>query len=113
MKLSTGKVTHPGAKQVFRRPGVQDVLGTRDEPVPDGAEPLLEPVMRRGRRLAAKVPPAEVVRAARQRLDRDLEALPEQMRRIREPVPLRPEISSALRQRTEAVVAGLGSTASA
>jgi nicotinate phosphoribosyltransferase len=113
MKLSTGKVTHPGAKQVFRHRGVRDVLGTRDEAVPDGAEPLLEPVMRGGRRVAPKVSPAEVVRAARQRLDRDLEALPEQMRRIRGPVPLRPEISSALRQRTDAVVAGLRSATSA
>ena len=36
MKLSVGKVTDPGVKQVFRgaAPGTGDVLGLRDQPVP-------------------------------------------------------------------------------
>ena len=53
MKLSTGKRTLPGQKQVFResRDGraVRDVIGRFDETLP--GRPLLAPVMRKGRRL--------------------------------------------------------------
>src|SRR5947208_3091860 len=48
MKLSAGKATTPGAKQVFRGEH-GDIIGLRDEPVPDGTEPLLIPVMCGGR----------------------------------------------------------------
>ena len=47
LKLSAGKETAPGRKQVWRGPD-GDVLGLRDEPGPVDAEPLLEPVMRDG-----------------------------------------------------------------
>ncbi|MBI5896446.1 MAG: nicotinate phosphoribosyltransferase [Desulfobacterales bacterium] len=60
-KHSTGKVTLAGEKQVYRRSDPQgcyleDVLGTRQEQNP-AARPLLQPVMRRGRRLH---PPSEL-----------------------------------------------------
>ena len=52
MKLSAGKTSPPGAKQVYRGPG-GDVLALRDEPAPPGHQPLLVPVMRGGRGLRA------------------------------------------------------------
>jgi nicotinate phosphoribosyltransferase len=56
MKLSPGKRTLPGAKQVWRRleggRAVGDLVSLRDEPVPRDAVPLLEPVMRGGVRLS-------------------------------------------------------------
>lgn len=55
LKLSTGKRTYPGRKQVWRVSdrgvATHDVLGLADEQVP-GARPLLQRVMRRGRRVA-------------------------------------------------------------
>jgi nicotinate phosphoribosyltransferase len=53
-KLSPGTVTLPGRKQVHRvvRDGCydHDVIALVDEPPPPESRPLLEPVMRRGRR---------------------------------------------------------------
>lgn len=52
LKLSTGKGTWPGAKQVWRTDCGSDWLGLADEDVPSpGAEPLLVEVMRGGRRV--------------------------------------------------------------
>lgn len=93
MKLSAGKVTLPGAKQVWRRrPIEEDVLARRDEPGPAGAEPLLIPVMRDGRRVAAP----ESIDTARARLQGDLESLPAEARRLRRPVVPRVRVSPAL-----------------
>jgi nicotinate phosphoribosyltransferase len=55
MKCSEGKTTYPGKKQVWRSLDgegrmVGDVVALADEPGPAGATPLLEPVMRSGRR---------------------------------------------------------------
>jgi nicotinate phosphoribosyltransferase len=86
MKLSAEKETAPGAKQVFRANfGQGDVIGLREEAPPTGAEALLEPAMVGGRRAAPK--PAPGWRGARARLEEDLERLPEEARRIRDPVP--------------------------
>lgn len=75
-KLSVGKATLPGAKQVWRRLPGPDVLSTRTEPGPPGTEPLLVPVMRQGERVDRALPPAQAIEAARRRLERDLDALP-------------------------------------
>ncbi|WP_084959937.1 nicotinate phosphoribosyltransferase [Thermoactinospora rubra] len=75
MKLSPGKATAPGRKQVFRGPS-GDVLGLRTEPAPADHEALLIPVMRGGRRLT----PPEPLPAARDRCAADLAALPEAVR---------------------------------
>lgn len=84
MKLSPGKATDPGAKQVHRgRSVTADLLALHDEPPPDGTEPLLVPVMADGRRTG----PPDTVPRARQRLDRDLVRLPEQARALVDPVP--------------------------
>jgi nicotinate phosphoribosyltransferase len=82
-KLSPGKVSAPGAKQVFRGPGLDDVLCVRDEPVPQGRTPLLQPVMREGRRTG----PPGTLEEARARFDADLSDLPPDAARRRDPVP--------------------------
>jgi nicotinate phosphoribosyltransferase len=107
MKLSTEKVSDPGAKQVFRRAGLDDVLGTRDEPAPAGAEPLLQRVIAGGRRVAPRPSEAGAVAAARARFRADLEQLDPSLRRLRD-VPSRPiPRSAALTQRTGLVRAEL------
>ncbi len=91
MKLSEGKATLPGAKQVHRGPG-GDMLSLRDEPGPPGHLPLLVPVMRGGRRLAAPEPAA----AARQRCAASLAALPPAALALRAPWSVPVTISPAL-----------------
>ena len=79
-KLSTGKATWPGRKQVWRTHGPDgrmagDVLSLETDRQ-DGA-PLIEPAMRGGRRLGPSPPLAEV----RARAAADLARLPEALRR--------------------------------
>jgi nicotinate phosphoribosyltransferase len=84
LKLSPGKATWPGAKQVYRRSGAdgrlqRDVLALGDEPAPAGrAEPLLATVMAGGRRVEA----AAALSAMRERCARQVAALPEPLRRL-------------------------------
>jgi nicotinate phosphoribosyltransferase len=89
LKLSPGKATLPGAKQVYRPRAAADgdLITLRDEPPPEGREPLLVPVMRRGRRTEPTDPAAEV-RAARRRFDADLAWLPAAARRLDDPRPI-------------------------
>jgi nicotinate phosphoribosyltransferase len=97
MKLSVGKVTDPGAKQVFRgaSPEAGDVLGLRDQPVPADHRPLLVPVMRAGRRIRDE-DSAGAVLAARDRFDSDLAWLPDAARRMTDPVPVPVTLSPQL-----------------
>jgi nicotinate phosphoribosyltransferase len=97
MKLSTGKVTAPGAKQVFRGPGLTDELALRSEPPPPGVEPLLRPVMRAGSRLEPAASPVTDVVLAGRRFLGDLEQLPAALRTIRGPGHLLPRTSERLR----------------
>ena len=91
LKLSAGKATAPGRKQVWRgRAG--DVLALRDEPGVTGAEPLLEPVMRDGVRTGS-APSLDEMRA---RFDADLVALPAAARLLHDAVPVEVRHSDAL-----------------
>jgi nicotinate phosphoribosyltransferase len=90
-KLSPGKATAPGAKQVFRAPGLADVVATRGEPAPEGTVPLLEPVMREGRRTG----PALTLAEAREHFERDLAALPPEAATLANPVS--PEVRKSQR----------------
>ncbi|QUQ64097.1 nicotinate phosphoribosyltransferase [Kutzneria sp. CA-103260] len=103
MKLSPGKETLPGAKQVFRgAAGGTDVLALRHDPAPDGMEPLLVPVMRDGRPVNPRLPARATVAAARARFEADLEWLPARARQVAgaAPVPVRPSAAlSALAER--------------
>ncbi|MDZ5443525.1 nicotinate phosphoribosyltransferase [Micromonospora sp. 4G57] len=109
LKLSPGKATLPGPKQVFRDPAGAsgDVVGLRDEPPPAGREPLLVPVMRGGRRLEPADPAGEV-RAARRRFDADLAWLPEGARRLADPTPLTATVSPGLAELRDRVTAQAG-----
>ena len=84
MKLSSGKSTVPGAKQVFRgQPELGDLLALRDETPPPMHEPLLRPVMRHGRRIADTTRVAD----ARARFEQDLAWLPPHARQLSDPRP--------------------------
>ncbi|MFF5211085.1 nicotinate phosphoribosyltransferase [Streptosporangium sp. NPDC000396] len=93
MKLSTGKVTAPGAKQVFRGDS-GDIVGLRDEPTPPGYRPLLAPVMTAGRRLATPEP----IGVMRDRCAADLARLPASARALRDPKPPQVRYSRQLTQ---------------
>lgn len=98
LKLSHGKQTWVMPKQVWRRLGrdgriAGDVLGLRGEKEIEG-RPLLQPVMRHGRRLG----PRGDWRQARERFRQDLATLPKPCLRLRDPQPLVVEVSSALQQ---------------
>jgi nicotinate phosphoribosyltransferase len=102
-KFSEDKVTYPGRKQIFRFHDQQglfdhDVIARADEAVA-GAEPLLECVMRDGRRTSPPPPLEE----ARERARTSLACLPEEFRRIREPASYRVDTSKPLAQLLEEV----------
>jgi nicotinate phosphoribosyltransferase len=105
MKLSAGKATLPGAKQVHRGPA-GDVIALRGEPVPSGCEALLRPVMRAGRRLE----PPEPVAAARRRCAASLAALPPAARSLRDPsappVTVSPALAELRRRVAQALPCG-------
>jgi len=97
LKLSPAKMTAPGPKQVFRMAGFEgDVVSLRDEPAPEGAEPLLEPVMEAGRRVG----PSPGLEASRGRFETDLAALPAEVRRLRGPRAFQASVSEQLGELT-------------
>ena len=106
LKLSPGKQTAPGAKQVFRGSDLAaDVLGLREENPPGGAKPLLQPAMLGGRRTGED----EALDAMRARFEDDLRDLPPTALRLRSPTPPRVEKTEALlrlEQDTERAVLG-------
>jgi nicotinate phosphoribosyltransferase len=107
LKLSEGKATVVGPKQVWRRlrmdgQMVEDVLSARDEPAPgpDWA-PLLEPVMSGGR--AARLPTLRELRAGH---EREVRALPPDLRSLQAPArPYPVRISAELTARQQRAVA--------
>ncbi len=103
MKLSTGKVSAPGRKQVFRGEGIADVIGLRDEAPPQGTVALLEPVMFHGRRYRHP----DALDAMRARFEADLAELPAQARDLRAPMAPTPQASDRARDLAERVRAGL------
>ena len=97
-KLSTGKATLPGPKQVWRRSGMGgDVIGLLDEDGPPGAEPLLTTVMSTGKRIVD-----EGIEAPRERFAEELRALPTPLRSL-QPGPYTVERSAALEKLAEDV----------
>ncbi len=96
MKFSPGKLTLPGAKQVFRRRPVDDVISLRRETGPSDAEPLLRRVMHEGGRVHAP----DRLDQIRARFTADLADLPTGARAIREPAPPVAAVSSALQRMT-------------
>ena len=103
LKLSTGKVSWPGKKQVYRLHGVKgqlrnDFVTRRDESVPD-AEPLLKKIMAQGKTLAP-LPSLDQSRAA---FLEEFGCLPEPMKSILNPEHYSVEFSGALKELRDAV----------
>jgi nicotinate phosphoribosyltransferase len=108
LKLSPGKRTWVGAKQVVRRVGPDgrlagDTLALAEEAVPADATGLLEPVMRGGELLRPHPPLAEI----RARCAAELAALPDDVRRLTDPAPYLAMPSERLRERQRAAEAGV------
>jgi nicotinate phosphoribosyltransferase len=80
VKLSVGKRSLPGRKQIFRNfekgIAVGDVIARAEETLP--GTPLLQPVMLAGKRVA----PAEPLEKIRERCRTELAKMPEDIRRI-------------------------------
>jgi nicotinate phosphoribosyltransferase len=98
LKLSAGKTTWAGEKQVYRFRGcdgsfASDLLALRDEPAPAGAEPLLRTVMRGGEIVEA--PPS--LSAIRDYARAEIAALPVAVRRLRDPDTYEVRYSERLR----------------
>lgn len=94
-KRSAGKATWPGRKQVWRRFGTDgrmtgDILSIVDDD--QLGEPLIQPVMRGGRRLGQ--PPS--LTDVRARTARELERLPEPLRRLEPDFSYPVEVADAL-----------------
>ena len=96
-KRSTGKATSPRRKQVWRRYGPDGrmrrdiVLVERDD---QGGEPLIELVMKGGRRLTPQPTLAEIRAGAA----RDLERLPDPLRRLEPGASYPVEVADALKR---------------
>ena len=89
VKLSAGKRTLPGEKQVWRGAG-GDLLGLREEDLPGGR--LLSQVMRAGERVAE----AGTIEAARARFVSELAAVPPEALSLEAPSPRVARVSDAL-----------------
>jgi nicotinate phosphoribosyltransferase len=94
-KLSEGKVTWPGRKQVWRAYDADgrmrgDILSIENDMQP--GEPLVVPVMRAGKRIS----PAPALAQIRERAARDLASLPQQLVRLEPGAPYPVKITDAL-----------------
>lgn len=102
-KRSEGKATWPGRKQVFRRINgdgclAGDIVTLLGAPSPNGT-PLLEPVMREGKRVALPLPLSEL----RRRAAEQLAAIPIALRHLQDPAAYPVEIAAPLRALAQAV----------
>ena len=96
-KRSAGKATWPGRKQVWRRFGADgrmagDILSLENDD--QAGEPLIELIMQGGKRVA----PAPLLAEIRARAARDLQRLPEPLRRLEPGASYPVEVSEALRR---------------
>ena len=101
LKLSAGKSTYPGVKQVWRIAdgdrAAYDVLALGDDPPPPDGRALLSQVMRQGRRTRA----APAMQEIRARALEAVEALPPAVLRLDEPAAYRVRIGAGLARLTE------------
>ena len=107
-KRSAGKATWPGRKQVWRRFGADgrmagDILSLENDD--QAGEPLIELVMQGGKRVA----PAPTRGEIQARAARDLERLPEPLRRLEPGASYPVEVSEALRRLAVEVDGRVGS----
>lgn len=97
VKLSPGKSTLPGPKQVFRgsQDGIitGDAIGTADEPTPPNTVPLLDVVMENG----ARTGPIETIETARARLQEQVNSLSPEQTTLKNPMPYAVTLTPTLR----------------
>lgn len=96
LKLSTGKESWPGKKQVFRQVNSKmqiekDIVGLRGEEI--SGERLLQEIMRDGRAIS----PYPKLPEIRERLTADLAAMPKSVKRLRDPGCFAVEFSPKLK----------------
>jgi nicotinate phosphoribosyltransferase len=96
MKESSGKITFPGRKQVFRKIEagqlIADRLGLATESPASGEIPLLQCMMQQGQRLQ----PPETLAQIRDRTTTTVARLPPSIQAIAQPADFTPECSTAL-----------------
>lgn len=92
MKVSSGKMTLPGRKQIYRRPSGDCLALASEENV--WGKPLLEPVMKEGRPLY----PAESLETIRDRHRASLAELPETLLDVTQPVVYSPALEALIQQ---------------
>ncbi|MEO1590651.1 MAG: nicotinate phosphoribosyltransferase [Cyanobacteria bacterium J06632_22] len=101
MKESSGKLTYPGRKQIFRRivngEAVQDRLALAMEATETDELGLLQMAMHEGKRLK----PAEDVTVIAQRTAQSVAQLPTEVRAVEQPVDYPVALSNGLRRLTE------------
>ena len=102
LKLSTGKESWPGKKQVFRFNDdegfmTEDLITLRDEQI-SGAKPLLEPVLKTGRNVTILPTLQETRTLCRE----NRQQLPEKYKKIMDPARYPVKLSSGLRALREA-----------
>lgn len=108
MKISPGKETWTGAKQIYRRHGsdgcaTEDVLALANEPAPAGAEPLLAAVMEAGR----VIRPLPALSAVRAYCAAAVRSLPDAVRRLQGAERYRVVPSAALAERQGVLKSGI------
>lgn len=97
MKKSSGKLTYPGRKQIFRscvKGQARDYLGLTTEAL---GQPLLQLMVKQGQRLQQPETLAEI----RQRTATSVASLPNETRRLDNPLPLPVKISDSLQELTQ------------
>ena len=105
IKLSAGKVSLPGRKQVTRvrdetRSYVRDVVALADEEAPGGRwEPLLSQVMKEGSRLE----PRQSIEGLRERFKKEFDCLPDQHKALRSPATYDVSVSGELQSLSESL----------
>ena len=105
MKESSGKLTYPGRKQIFRQYQGNKIVGDRlalhIEAAGNNEIPLLQRVMKEGVRLSPAESPAESLAAIAQRTAQTVEQLPESVKTLQSPEPLSVKISHGLERLTQ------------
>lgn len=105
LKLSAGKKTLVGEKQVFRETEggklLKDTIALRTERLP--GEPLLQCVIQNGRRVG----PRESLGEIRERFAAELSALDESYKALEHPARFRVDLSLALRELQQEVIQGV------
>ena len=103
MKLSEGKMSLPGAKQIFRRSDdgwlSGDIIGLEEESGPVGSEALLREVMASGDRLGNTPPLGEL----RERFRQEFARLENRYKNLRRPPQFPVSVSSRLQRMTAEV----------